>query len=212
MLDALADDVELPFESLLAGLARLKPGPAYVPRLGALADEEVLEDWLDGAGAVPERRVVRWHAPPAEQRLAFFVDDACDERLEGLALRRIVRQEDQAGAVLAGGRQVESEIERAKEPVRHLQQQAGAVTGVGLAAARAAVLEIDEELQALLDDVVRLLPLQVDDEADAARVLLVLRVVESLGLRAVCLVLHREHPSNGVRRRVELRRRVNWMP
>ena len=40
----------------------------------------------------------------------------------------------------------------AEEPVRHLDQNAGAVAGVHLAAARAAMQQVDQQLQRLLDD------------------------------------------------------------
>ena len=41
--------------------------------------------------------------------------------------------------------------------------------------------QIDQQLQRLADDAVRLLALDVDDEADAAGVVLVPRIVEALG-------------------------------
>ena len=59
-------------------------------------------------------------------------------------------------------------------------QHAGAVAGVDLAAAGAAVVEVLQDLDGLLEDLVRLASLDVDDEADAAGVVLELRVVESL--------------------------------
>ena len=64
-------------------------------------------------------------------------------------------------------------VDLAQEPIRHLDQDAGAVAGVGLAAAGAAVLQVDQDLQAALDDAVRRAALDVDDEADAAGVVLV---------------------------------------
>ena len=69
-----------------------------------------------------------------------------------------MRQEDEAGAVVADGRQLEAERLRAEEDVRHLDQQARAVARVGFAAAGAAVLEIDEQFETLLDDRVRRFP------------------------------------------------------
>jgi len=45
------------------------------------------------------------------------------------------------------------------------------------------VVEIDKDLQAAADDVVRLLALDIGDEADAARIVLVARIVESLSFR-----------------------------
>ena len=64
-----------------------------------------------------------------------------------------------------------------------LDQDARAVAGVVLAAAGAAVVEVDQRGQAVADELVRLPPLEVDDEADAAAVVLVLGVVEALGVR-----------------------------
>jgi hypothetical protein len=64
--------------------------------------------------------------------------------------------------------------------VRHLQQHAGAVAGVGLGAGGAAVVEVAEDLQRLLQDLVRLAALHVHHEADAAGVVLKPRIVEPL--------------------------------
>ena len=140
----------------------------------------------DGARAIAERRVVGRHVTPAEQPLTLLGDDALEERLDQLALGRVVRQEDQAGAVMRRRAAARSRAAcDAEEHVRHLDQDAGAVAGVGLAAAGAAVLEIDEQLEALARRSRATLALQVDDEADAAGVLLVLRVVQALGVREI---------------------------
>src|SRR5262249_8351545 len=64
-----------------------------------------------------------------------------------------------------------------------LNQDAGAVAGVHLAAARAAVLEVDEDLKRLPDDRVGALSLDVHDEADATRVVLGVGIVQPLGGR-----------------------------
>jgi hypothetical protein len=57
--------------------------------------------------------------------------------------------------------------------------------------------EVLEDQQALLDDLVALLPLDVRDEADAAGVVLIGRVVEALrtwrGGRAVSNIAHGSH-------------------
>src|SRR5688572_32539136 len=74
----------------------------------------------------------------------------------------------------------------AEEAIPRLDQDAGAVAGVRLAAAGPAVLEVDEHLQRLLDDVVRALPLDVHDEPDAAGVALMARVVQT---RLRCQIL-----------------------
>ena len=56
----------------------------------------------------------------------------------------------------------------------------GAVAGVGLGAGRAAVVQAADRGERLVDDRVALAALHVDDEADAARVVLEARVVEPL--------------------------------
>ena len=93
-----------------------------------------------------------------------------------------MRQEDQPGAVAAPLRQLHAEPRRllAQEPVRHLNQDAGAVAGVDLAAAGAAVFEVDQHLQGLPDDGVRAAALHVRDEPDAAGVVLMSRVIQAL--------------------------------
>ena len=64
--------------------------------------------------------------------------------------------------------------------MRRLQQDARAVAGVFLAAAGAAVLQVEEDLDRFLHQVVRLAALEVDDEADAAGIVFELRVVQAL--------------------------------
>ena len=54
----------------------------------------------------------------------------------------------------------------------------GAVAGERIAAARAAVGQVAQHLEPLLDDAVRPLALHVDDEADAAGVVLDARVAQ----------------------------------
>ena len=77
--------------------------------------------------------------------------------------------------------------------MRDLDQDARAVAGFRIAAARAAMGQIDEDLHALLNDVVRLLPFDVGDKADTASIMLVCRVVQTLrGRRAgrMSVVVH----------------------
>ena len=62
----------------------------------------------------------------------------------------------------------------------HLEQDAGAVAGVGLAAARAAMVEVFQHLNRLLQDLVRLPPFDIDNKADATGVVLEPRIVQAL--------------------------------
>jgi hypothetical protein len=123
------------------------------------------------------------------------------QRADLVGLHGLPWQEHQPGAVLAGRRQRQA-LTRAhatQELVRHLHEYAGAVAGVGLAAAGAAVQKVDENLERLAHDGVRPAPLDVDHETDATRVALVVGVVQALGgglacvqrLRHSCVLVHR---------------------
>ena len=72
---------------------------------------------------------------------------------------------------------------RDEELVRDLDQEPGAVARVVLTSAGAAMVQVDERREAIADDLMRLPPLQVDDEADAAAIVLVAGVVQTLGWR-----------------------------
>ena len=113
----------------------------------------------------------------------FFADDSFDDafaRLRGAV--RFHGQEHHANAVFAGGRQGEAEFGafRARKTVRDLDQDAGAIARFRIAAAGAAMGQVDQDLDALYDDVVRFLALDVGHKADAAGVVLMARVVEAL--------------------------------
>ena len=72
-----------------------------------------------------------------------------------------------------------------QELVRRLDEDARAVAGVGLAAARAAVVQVQQDLQGLLNDGMGLPALDVGHESHAAGLVLELRVVQALfGRRA----------------------------
>ncbi len=64
--------------------------------------------------------------------------------------------------------------------MRNLDENAGAVAGFRVAAAGAAVGQVDEDLDALDDDVVGFLAFDIGDKADTAGIMLVARVVEAL--------------------------------
>ena len=64
--------------------------------------------------------------------------------------------------------------------VGHLHQDAGAVAGVGFAAARSTVVEVDEDFKGLADDLVGFFPFDIDQESHPAGVVLEGGVVETL--------------------------------
>ena len=144
----------------------------------AVADEDLLDDRLgrDARTRRGERRRSGTSRQPSE-RLAFLGDDARrTAAATPIARAGVARQEHEARAVAPGRRQVDAERRRdlAEEPVRHLDQDAGAVAGVRLAAAGAAVQQVDEDLQRLRATIAcERAALDVDDEPDAAGVVLV---------------------------------------
>ena len=62
----------------------------------------------------------------------------------------------------------------------HLHQDARAVASVFLAATCAAMFEVAQNLQCLMDDGVRLAVLQIDDKADATRIVFVGGIIKPL--------------------------------
>ena len=77
-----------------------------------------------------------------------------------------------------------------EEAMRDLHEHAAAVARLRVGAHRAAMVEVEQDLQAHLDDGVRLAVLHVGDEADAAGIVLVGGVVEPLGLRKARIPHH----------------------
>ena len=71
----------------------------------------------------------------------------------------------------------------AEESIRKLDQAARAIGEFRVPADRAAMREVLQHRQALLDDRMRFAALDVRDEPDAASVMLARRVIEALGDR-----------------------------
>ena len=90
-----------------------------------------------------------------------------------------------ADAVMARLRQREAERRAllCEEAMRDLSEDAAAVAHLRVGADGAAMVEVLEDLQTLLDDGVGAAVMHVGDEADAAGILLPRRVVQPLGLR-----------------------------
>ena len=176
LLRQLADDVKLALKCLVVLQRRIAP------------DENLHHVRLGGHGGFAKRRIVRRDVAPAKQRLAFAGNDFGERGLDRFALRRIFRHEQHADAVLPLRGQLETELLRRRRQkfVRRLHEDARAVAGVGFASARAAVVEVHEDLQRVRHQLVRLAPLHVDDEAHAAGIVLKLRVVKPLLWRWHC--------------------------
>jgi hypothetical protein len=163
-----ADHVELALEGVLVGdpVARAYEQLADVGRGGA---------GHPAALAGHHRRVA-----PAQDVLALGLHRPL-EQLHGLRAAALVAREEARGypvAALLG----QLEVHRlAEEPVRELHQDPGAVTGVGVGALRAAVLEALEREQRACHHLVRGGAAQARDERDAAGVVVEAWVVQPIG-------------------------------
>ena len=202
VVGALADHVELALEAELVRDRRIT------------LDEYLAHERLAGACRLAEHAVHGRDRAPADHVLALGLHHLLELLLDLAAYRGIARQEDDAAAVLAGRRQRDARLAAhlLVEGVRHLDQHARPVAGVDLAAAGATVVEVLQDLDGLLEDKVRLAPLDVDHEADATGVVLELRVVEPLlggaGRGGAMLGAHRFRPACGSKSVVQGRDRA----
>ena len=127
-----------------------------------------------------EIAVVDRHVAPAEEVEPLLLHRLRDDLLAHRPAAGVLRHEELADGVEARLRQRNAERGALllEEAMRDLGEDAAAVAELGIGADGAAMVEIAQDLQALLDQPVALAVLHVGDEADAARVLLVARVVE----------------------------------
>ncbi len=179
LLDPLADHVQLALR-LRASRFGGQVGGQVVQ--SGQADEQVLKDRLCGTSARTDHAVVRRDVAPSNQALPFLLDDARDAILDPIAVGLVMRQEDQPCAVLPGRGQRRRRT-GAQECVGHLNQDAGTVAGVLLTSAGAAMFQIDQDLQRVLDDLVRARSLDVHDKSHAAGIVLGAGVVQTLSGR-----------------------------
>jgi hypothetical protein len=169
--DHLAQDVETPLV-VLVGLDR-----------GIAADEDLPVHGFGGRDVrrLGQRRIVDRHVAEAEQRQAFGLRRLGDDVLDMGALGRVARHEQVPHRVMADGRQVDALRGHllAEEAVRNLHEHARAVSHQRVGADGAAMRQVLEHGQAILDDLVRADVLHVGDEADAAGIVLLARIVEA---------------------------------
>ena len=154
--------------------------------VGAAADEDLTDHRFLGAHRRRHRQVaVDRDVAPAENNLAFGTHGAFDLFLTGQARSRFLRQKDHADAVVAGLRQGDALLRHflAQVGVWNLDQDTGPVAHQRVGADGAPVIQVFQDLQALFDDRVALLPLDVCDKTDTAGVVLVGRVVKPLPFR-----------------------------
>jgi hypothetical protein len=178
LLDAPADDVEIDLE-LLGGDA------------AAVGDHDLLDLGPGGVGLFADHLGVHRHLAPAVDRVAADQDLALDDDPAALLGAQVgARQEDHADRDAPGARLVAGARDvLVEEVLGDLNVDAGAVAGLAVGVDRTAVPDRLQGLDAGHDHLAARLAVDRGDQADAAGVVLLGRVVEphagqTLGLGA----------------------------
>ena len=148
------------------------------------AEEELLDIGLGAAGFAADGVAIDGRIAPAEDSEALLLGNALED---AFALQTVVLfhgQEAHGHAVGAGFGQGYAQFSAfaRKEGVGNLNEDAGAVAGLRVAARGAAMGEVDEHLEALADDLVALFAPDVRDKSNAAGIVLIPRMIEALRL------------------------------
>ena len=169
----LAQDVQAALEKLLVGDA------------GAATDEHLAGDRLARNDTLAENGRIDRHVAPAQKHLALGYRRLLDDLLDDMAGFGVARHEQDADRVVARAGQLEPALLRPgdEEIVRDLDEHAAAIARLGVGAGRAAMVEVEEDLQAHRDEIVRLAIMHVRHETHAAGIMLLGRIVETLSRR-----------------------------
>jgi hypothetical protein len=145
-------------------------------------DEHLLHEGLAGLGGFPQGRIVGGHIPPAQDRLAFFLNDAFENAAALSSLGRVGGGKEHAHAVVARLGQGNALCcgHLVHKLMGQLQQNARSIPRIGLGTDRAPVGQVQQNRQPLLHNGVGLRSFHMDNEADTAGIVLELRVVEPL--------------------------------
>ena len=167
--------------------------------------------------------VVHRHRAPAEELQALLADDAHPHALAVRAQTFVLRHEHVTDGIASGLGQLDLELGAFldEELMRDLQQDTCAVARQRICAHGAAMLEVLEDIERVLDDRVRLAAFQVGDEADATGVMLAARVKQAARLWTYRPPLGHRHrvlrghgslqPSLSGRSRISLRHRAKCL-
>ena len=131
---------------------------------------------------MPRPAGIGGHIAPAEQHLAFDFDEMLELFDDDFARLGFARQKTHRHRIFAGLGQNHAGAlgPFAQQRIGNLDQDAGAVAHQRVGAHRAAMVEIDQKLQALADDAVGFLAFDIGDKAHAAGIMLMPGIVEAL--------------------------------
>ena len=185
----------------------------------AAADEQLLDDRLDGDRARRRAAVVGRHVAPAEQRAALpRATIRSNSRLDRAprAPRRAAGTRGRRRTAPAGGSAMPRRAASLRKNRSGIWMRMPAPSPVFASQPQAPrCSQVDEDLQRLPDDRVRAPALDVDDEADAAGVVLVARVVEAVGRKVAVRCGTRIYVPQRARRKTDSTHRIHafclWM-
>jgi hypothetical protein len=156
-----------------------------------------LNVWLRGSSNSADGVAVNRRVAPAEHAQTLLANDPLQNAFAVQTGMLLDRQKGHPDGVLA--RSWQSDTQRGaltrKKLVRNLNQNTRAVTGLRIAAAGASVGQVDQDLNALLDNLVALVAANAGNKADATRVMLMRRVVKTPRRRqsVICLPMLQKH-------------------
>jgi hypothetical protein len=140
--------------------------------------DELLDVGREPVGGDADVILLHRRVAPGDDPLALGLDGVGQQPLERGAALGVLREEADGDAVLPGRRKLGAD-DAAQQLVGQLQQHPGAVAGVRVGTCGTAVLEVLEGGDRPLDGLVARLAAQPRDERNAARVVLVSRVVQT---------------------------------
>ena len=161
-----------------------------------LADEDLQETRADRAGGLADDALINRHLAPTKNGLAFALYDFFKDPHLLLAEIFVAVCKDHAHAVLPFRWQVEAQdlALPVEKFVRNLRQDAGTVAALLIRPLAASVLQVFQNLHGVVYDAVRTHAPDIRYKADAAGIMFIPRVIETLLLRIISPFLHC-HPS-----------------
>jgi hypothetical protein len=137
-----------------------------------MADKDLLDVWLRNACYTADGVGINRRIPPAEDAEPLLADDSLENSLADEALMSFDRKEHHPDAIFSRQRQGKSEActFTVEERMRDLDRETRTIPGLRITAAGTAVCKVEKYLDSLENNVVGLLPFDVYNEADAARI------------------------------------------
>ena len=163
-------------------------------RVVRTAQESLQDSRHAGAGRLAQVVRVDGHLTPKEQRHAGL-GAALLKHATGILYALVVLREEQHGhAIVALCRQNLAALLSlfAEKVMRNLEQDSGAVAGVLLESGAAAVLQVDQNGQRIVQNLVMALAVDIGKRADAACIVVEFGAIKALLLSGICL--HRDPP------------------